>query len=1019
MFSMLLLCLIGLQSVFAQNREISGVVTSADDGLSIPGVSVIVKGTTIGTTTDFDGKYTITVPQDGEVLVFSFVGMMKQEISVSGAVLNVVMESESIGMDEVMVVAYGTSKKSSFTGAASVVKADKLKDVPVVSFQDALGGNVAGLEMSAGNTQPGGASAIRIRGIGSINASQEPLYIIDGVAAITGDLSADEDGDPTISTSSNALANMNPSDIESITVLKDAAAASLYGSRAANGVILITTKQGKSGKTRFNFKASYGKSDFATDNLKRVSNDDWVMLQKEAFVNKHKYVNGKSDAQAEIDGLADYVDFSNKYTSPENGYSDWHGELFRKGSVKNYELSAAGGNEKTKFFVSGSVLDQEGIAVGSDFKRYTGRTNLTHKANEKVTLGLNLSTSYSEQNTISDDGTYYANPWFAQYYHLYPTLAIYDKDGIPNENVPKTNNVADLGKTRQESNTFQNTSNIWMKYDILPSLSFKSTFGFNLIEIDALKYWSPTSNDGEAHGGYAYRKSDRRYRITSSNILNYAKTFDDVHNVSAMFGYEIERNHRNFMDAQAKKLASDDFHTLAASAKPDGAYGYITEDKMISYLTRFQYNYDNKYYLEASARRDGSSRLGKDNSWANFYAVSASWRVTQEDFMESLDFIDDLKLKASYGTNGTLPTDLYGHLPLMETGYNYNSNPGVQVTQIENSNLTWEKSKNFNIGFDYRIFNRLSGTFDYFNRTTSDLLLEVELSRTTGLETMWQNVGEMTNKGVEITLNADVLSEGALKWNVGLNLSRVKNEITELYGGNDIVSGSLRFSEGHSYRSFNSREWAGVDPQTGRPTWYVNDVDAEGNEVDADGDGKRDITFSAGGANRKIIGKADPDFTGGLNNSLSYKGFNLNFLFTFSKGGHSFDNTAQFSESNGAAMHTYIRESQLDRWQKPGDITDTPRRIAWNTENGNYTSSRRLHSSDYVRLKNVTLGYNLPKDLLGKIKFESARVYFSGSNLLTWSKYDGYDPESANVNGFVTFKLPPSKTYTLGIELGF
>jgi len=1009
LFSMLILCLIGLQSVFAQSREISGVVTSADDGLSIPGVSVIIKGTTIGTTTDFYGNYSLNVPQDGTVLVFSFVGMTTQEVPISGTKLNVVMESESIGMDEVMVVAYGTTKKSSFTGSASVVKADKLKDVPVVSFDNALQGNVAGLEMSSANGQPGSAANIRIRGIGSINASQEPLYVIDGVATISGDLSS-------VAPSSNILANLNPSDIESITVLKDAAAASLYGSRAANGVIVITTKQGKSGKTKLNFKASYGKSDFAMDNMEVVSNEDWDMLQKEAYVNYFKYRVGLDDAAAETEGLAAFAD---DYPMPADGYVNWQDELFRKGEVKNYELSASGGNDKTRFFVSGSVLDQEGVAIGSDFLRYTGRANVNHKVNDKLDLGINLSTSYSEQNTVQDGSSYYVNPWFAQFYHLYPTLPIYNEDGTFNEDVPKANNVADLAKTRQETNTFQNITNAWFQYKILPELTLKSTFGFNFIDLDELNYWSPSSNDGAVHGGYANRRSDRRYRLTSSNILNYTKTFNEVHNVSAMFGYEFERNHRNYFNAEGKKFPSDDFVVLNASAKPDGAAGNITEDRMVSYLSRLQYNFDNKYYIEGSARRDGSTRLGNNEKWANFYAVSGSWRISQEDFMQDVSFVDDLKFKASYGTNGTLPSDLYGHLPLMSTGSNYDGEAGVEVSQVANEDLTWEKSKNFNAGIEYRVFNRLSGTIDYFERTTSDLLLEVELSRTTGLQTMWQNIGEMKNKGIELTFNADILKDGDLKWNMSLNLSHVKNEITKLYGGNDIIDGSLRYSEGHSIRSFNSREWAGVDPETGQPMWYVNDMDENGKEVDADGDGERDITLSSSGANRKIIGSADPDFTGGIVNNFSYKGFSLSFQFNFSKGGSTFDNTSYITEGDGAFMQGYIRSTQLARWQKPGDITDVPRRIAYNNDNGSYTSSRRLHSSDYIRLKNLTLAYSFPKSILNSINFDSARVYFSGSNLWTSAKYDDYDPESASINGFVGYGLPIAKTYTVGVEIGF
>jgi len=1009
MFSMLLLCLIGLQSVFAQNREISGVVTSADDGLSIPGVSVIVKGTTIGTTTDFDGKYTITVPQDGEVLVFSFVGMMKQEIPVSGAVLNVVMESESIGMDEVMVVAYGTTKKSSFTGSASAVDAEVLSATPVTSFEKALSGNVPGLQVSSASGQPGAASEIRIRGIGSFSADQNPLYVIDGIPVTTNSTGEKYEGEEGNSTT--PLSTINPADIQSITVLKDAAAASLYGSRAANGVIVITTKQGKSGKTKFNFSTSHGITDLAMDNFETVSGEDFTMLQREGMMNTAVDKKGLTGGAA-----THYVDsVMNRYfPTPANGkYTNWDDELLRKGKIQNYELSASGGNEKTTFYASISANKTEGVAKNSDMERVTGRLNLTHKATDKLTFTTNLSLGSVKQN-IAIGGNYYANPFASARMFLMPTDMVKNEDGSYTEEsrFGYYNMVREYSLNERSSDTWRNTINSSVKYDILQGLSFKTTFSYDWMNTDNLIYSSPLSRSGIQNKGEVFRSNRKNMVMTSSNILTYDKTINEEHHFNVLLGYEIEGARSKGSTAEGYNVPQG-IKVNDGAAKPNDVQGYDDNSTMLSYIGKVDYDFMNKYYVSASIRRDGSSKLGKEERWANFWSVSGSWRMTQEEFLSGSEWLDDLKIRASYGTNGTLPNDWYAHQALYSVNA-YNGEPALDYSQIANQNLSWEESSNFNIGADFSVFNRLTGSFEYFVKKTESMLMEVPLSRVTGFDDMWQNIGEMENKGWEVVLNANILAESELKWDVSFNLSHYKNEITKLNNGETIFDFPYIRKEGEAYNSFYLRDWAGVDPADGSAQWYVQDNGKRAKDVN----GNYIKTKDSGAADKAIVGKADPKLQGGFNNSFSYKGFDLNFLFNFSVGGDVYNDAAWVQWSDGNAHGYAIGKDQLNRWQKPGDKTDMPKRYYGSDTRSNWNSSRRVLDNDYLRLKSLTFGYNLPSQWVEKMSLSRVKMYFTGTNLLTFSSQDVFDVEQP-VHGATTWEIPTVKTYTIGLNIGF
>ncbi|MBI9035845.1 MAG: TonB-dependent receptor, partial [Bacteroidales bacterium] len=970
---------------------------------------------TSGAITDLDGKFVLNATPEN-VLIVSFIGYETMEVLVGAQkYIEVKMMSTTTQLEEVMVVAYGTTKKQSFTGSASVVKADNIERMSVVSVDQAMQGTVSGIQVSGASGQPGSTSKIRIRGIGSISANQEPLFVIDGVPMQQGDFNG-------FSTSSSSLlATLNPNDIASMTVLKDAAAASLYGSRAANGVVIITTKRGKEGKTKFKFKTEHGFSDFAYNNIEIVDGDTERAIKKEGLVNYWLDQSTEADPisleQANAYALASpasVIPSLDDLAPKLDKYSDWQDELFRVGRNESYELSASGGDEKTTFFTSLSYSSQEGVMKGSDFERINGRVNLDHKANERLKLGMNLSISNSVQNMVPDNGSYYANPFYATRYFLTPTTPTHNEDGSFSEILggQYPNLVKDLGLNTLRNNTFRSLSNAYVQYDIMEGLRFKSTFGLDAVFMSLDRYWSPLSNDGEVHNGYGEKDHRILNTITSSNIMTYDKSFGS-HNFNLLGGYEIESFSNEYTMASANNYPNSILNTIENASKPLDTYNNIEDSRMLSYLSRLNYDYAGKYYFSASYRSDGSSTLAPDSRWANFYSVSGSWRISEEDFLKNALWLDDWKIKTSYGTNGTLPSDKYGHYRLYEFGQNYNSNPGSQLASLPSPTLTWEKNKTFNIGTEVSFMDRFTVELEWYNRYTTDLLLEVPISQVVGLDKgeVWMNVGEMRNSGWEFNFTSNNIRTTDFEWTTNLNLSDYNNEIVKLYDGQDISTFPFIYREGESFNSLYLREWAGVDSQTGAPMWYKNTTNDNGEIISG-----RETTTNSSEAEKVIVGVTDPDLVGGVSNTIRYKGFDASLLFTFRIGGNSYDATSYSTQSDGALPYAPIRETEVDRWQKPGDVTDVPRYVFGNQSESNYNSSRRMHKADYIRLKSINLGYTLPANLVKKAHFSSARVYMSAMNLWTWAAYDGYDPETT-ITGEYTWNMPPMKSVNFGIEL--
>lgn len=985
-----------LPSVSIDNEEqdiitITGTVSEADTNLPLPGVNIIVKGTKSGTLTDFDGNYSIKA-NSTDVLVFSFMGFSKKEVPVEGlSVIDVSLEEDTAALDEIVVVAYGTSTKKSFTGSAQVVDSEDIARVPVTSVEKALVGNVSGVTVAETSGQPGSYSEIRIRGMGSFSASNSPLYVIDGVVMLTGQMN--EGG--------NLMSTIASGDIESMTVLKDAAATSLYGSRAANGVILITTKQGRKGVTKYSFKTSLGVSDMAVDNYKAASGDDFVMLMKESLENYY----GVGAPKVESTMLV------NEWYKPEGGYTDWNDLLFRRGMSNNHELSATGGSEKTQFFVSGSFLDQQGIALNSDFKRYSGRINLTHKLNDKFTFGVNLLNAKTTQN-VANNGSSYNNPFYNVSRNTWPTESPYDEDGEYKYellNAGYYNLLREYELMENKSQTFRSLGTGYLEFKPYDFLTLRSTNSYDFVDNNYNTYYSPSSRNGEPLG-YVYKRNEKRNRTSTSNLITFDKDFNDFHHFNVIGAFEAERNSMDYFSASGEGLPNESLKDLSVIAVPTGVSGYSSANTLISYLSRLNYDFDNKYYFSSSFRRDGSSRLGLNERWANFWSVSGAWRLTRENFMKDVNFVDDLKFRASYGTSGTLPNGYYDHLALYSYTGSYDEAGAAVEDQISNSDLTWEKNKSFNIGFEFGIFERVTGSFEYFQRHTSDLLMNLDLAPTIGAGSTMVNIGEMENKGYEFEIRTDNVISKNFNWSSSFLFTSVQNKIIKLANNDDIIDGRYIYREGLPYYSFYMPIWAGVDPADGTPMWFV--IDDEGNITD-------DVTHDSKKAKSAVAGSAEPDFYGSFGNYLTYKGFDLSFVFNFSVGGKIWYNSGYKSWNDGRSPKYVVQEAQVNRWQKPGDIADHPQRI-WNGNNGSdIRSSRFLFDNDFIRLKDITLSYNIPTEVLKKLKLSNSSIYVQARNLLTFSSQDIVDPEHGGASGYTYFEMPPVKTITVGVEIGF
>jgi TonB-dependent starch-binding outer membrane protein SusC len=1001
LFAMLaFLTLLSTGRLLAQNRTITGMVTD-DKGVPIANASVLVSGTNIGTTTNNEGAFSISVPPGGRVLVISAIDMTPVEIIIGNrTIINTSLKTTEKSLQEVVVVGYGTQKKATITGAVNKIGGDVIENRPFTSIDKALQGNVPGLQSVAASGQPGAAQAIRIRGIGSITASSEPLWVMDGIPLNTGDLSR-------LSTTANPLSSLNPNDIESITVLKDASAASIYGSRAANGVILVTTKKGRAGKTKFRFDAEIGQSDIAyqNDKYRPLNASEYFNLTREGLLNAGLATPANVDAtMASSFGFNNGVDFN------------WIDAVTQKGQQGQYNLSASGGNDKTQFFLSGGYFKQEGLTTQSDFKRYSANASITNKATEKLSFSINLNAGHVDQDAPLNGGAF-GNPVLSSFF-LLPSRAARKSDGSLNITAPDFgpgalhNTIATNELDKRHLNQTSIRGSITADYKILSNLKFTSRYGIDMNILEEDQYNNPFHGDGLNVNGRAFSRYTRYFNYVWTNFADYKQNIskDGAFYADLKVGYEAQLSKGYFIDAQTQGFPPTSALTVSAvGATPIAGSQTATDYAFNSAFSVANINYQDKYVISGSFRRDGSSRFGANNQFGNFWSIGGTWNADREKFIENISFLSQLKLRASYGVNGNAGIGNYDARALYGYGANYNQQPGSTLTNPGNADLTWELNKPLNFGLDLGFLkNRVSLSVDYYIRKTTELLLNEPVSLTSGFRTVTRNIGSMENKGVEININAIPVQGKDFKWDVAFNFASNKNKVTSLVNNADIVAGSFVRRVGYDFQTFFVRQYAGVDAANGDPLWYVDDT-------------KGATTNNWNTAQRTVnYGSGTPKYFGSLTNTLSFKGITLEAQLYYNFGNYIRDTWGGFylGSGNGGAFNKVAR--QLERWQKPGDITNIPKYVYNGNKLAQNFSTFFLNKGDFIRLRNIQLGYEFDKSLLSKLHLGSCFFYVRGTNIFTWVKDDllPFDPEQG-VGSETNLQVFIPKTITVGLNLGF
>ncbi|MDR0895793.1 MAG: TonB-dependent receptor [Prevotellaceae bacterium] len=998
-------------SAFAQSStSLTGVVLDEADGQPLIGASVLVKGTTNGVSTDLDGRFRLSVNQLPVTLEFSYVGYKTQEMRVTAAKeLRVVMRQDAAILDDVVVTGYSTVKKSAYAGSAATVKADKLESIPSASFMDLMQGNATGVQFTTPSGQPGAASSLRIRGMGSFNASNSPLYVIDGVPVRSGDV--DQLGTDA---GFSLMSTINTDDIESINVIKDAAAASLYGSRAANGVVIITTKKGKVGKAVVNLRADWGSSDFAMNFRPVMSGAERRDYIYDALY-RGQIRDGVSEAEAKAYADKDIETYA---PVPWCGYVDWNDVLFKKGSHQTYEASISGGTDRFTYYTSLGYLKQEGITIQSGLERISGRVNAEYKVTDHLTVGANLLFTSTNQDVYSE-GTSYTSPFYSSRNCVVPSDPVYLEDGSWNRKfIRNSDRNPALSQAYDWKRQFINRTfnTLYAEYEFIQNLKLRSTLSYDYNVVKAKDWADPRTSNGDDTNGSMYARMSEYKKLVWKSQLSYRTTFKDVHHLDALVGYEIDDASNDYISGQASNFATAVKNDLSNGMTTESVGGAPGAQRIVSYLATANYDYRDRYYLGGSYRVDGSSRLYRDSRWGSFWSLSGAWRIIEEPFMNPVrDWFTDLKLRASYGVNGTLPSDSFGYMGLSSLTSGYMGEPATSPSQIANYDLKWETNYNFNIGIDFSFWNRLRGTLEYYTRDTKNLLMDMPISMVTGFSSYLKNVGEVHNSGVEFELTSTNFNLKDFTWETTFNISANRNEVVKLSNNQtQIVSGSKIHIIGKPYYTYYMIEFAGINPETGAPQFYTNTEDENGRYV-------KEITEKTADAHAIPIDKhAEPTVIGGFNNTLRYKWFDLAFLFSYQFGGYSYDNWAQKTEHGGYDLEANIPTYYKDSWKKPGDITKYELFIeAPKVRMNGVTTTRRLHSSDYIRLKTITFGFTLPKAWLTKAGIQKARIYASANNLWTWAAYDYYDPTSAGTDGIASWQTPPLKTITAGINVTF
>ena len=1037
------LSFIGMQVLFAQTREISGTVTSGDDGSPIPGASIVIKGTTIGTISDMDGKFSLKVTPEAKSLIVNFVGMTNVEVTITGKTnYNIILASQAIDVDEVVVVAYGTSKKASITGATASISAAKLAARPLTTVAKAIEGSTPGVQVTSGNGQPGSAPDIRIRGFGSINASNAPLYVVDGVPY------------------SLSISNLNMDDVESVSILKDASSTALYGSRAANGVILITTKKGKSSKDKIQFKISQGISERGLPEYDRVNAFQYYPLMWEYYRNgmanrtslplsmtlASQTASGLVTGQPGIKDKLGYNPYNvaaNAIVSVDGVLNpdakllwgddlDWASPLQRVGKRGDYSMGLSGGTDKTQYYLSLGYLKDQGFLIKSDFERFTGRLSLDSKVRDWLKTGLNLTGNMTKSNYANDDSsTGFVNPFFfsrniAPIYPVYahdPTTGafILDANGnkiydFGNSNVAGVPQRAGYGGRHIIAETEYNdrlykrnviSARTYADVNILKELKLSTNIGIDVSSYNSSGFENKLVGDGSP-AGRSSRTNSLTTTLTFNQLLSYTKLIGK-HNIDALIGHESYKYTYNYFYGFRQGLIIDGNNELVNFTTTNSLTSYTDNDRIESYISRVNYNYDEKYFASASYRRDGSSRFSPEARWGNFFGFGAAWRLDQEDFIKEQAFINLLKLRTSYGETGNNEVGLYAWQALY--GINNNSaESGFLQSTFANNNLTWEKNASFDVALEFGLFKRISGSIEFYNRQSTNLLFNVPQPLSSGVENLMFNIGTMYNRGAEIQLGVDILKNKDFKWNLTVNAATFKNVITKLpQNQKEIISGSKKYMEGRSMYDYWLREFVKVDPNTGYALYRAKTYVAT-NSIIA---GIDTLSWDANNARYNYNGTSIPKVYGSVNNTFSYKGFELTMMITYAIGGKIYETNyaSLMSPGYGTSLHV----DALKRWQKAGDVTTVPRLDeAW-TAHINAGSDRWLIDASYVNLKQVSLTYTIPEKYASKAFITNARIFFSGENLWLGNSLNGMNNQQ-NFSGTVSNVYVPARTFTLGIN---
>ncbi len=986
-------------------------------GEPVWGASIFVKGTSRGTQSNEQGRFQLADVRQGSVLVITFVGYATQELKAhfnnDGSVqlsstdvsasrtnegyLAIIMKPSARQMDEVLVVPYGTQSRASYTGSAVTVKSEQLEDRSRPSFQQSLQGNVAGMQVMESTGQPGAAPTVRLRGISSFSGINTPLYVVDGVPMLTQEIT-------TLATSSNSGAGINPNDIESITVLKDASAASIYGSQGANGVILITTKKGAAGRTNISASANYGINQMATSKRnKPLSTAEMTELMTEGVLNRQ--TNGITTPEAAKAFLI------TQGLNPDVN-TDWMDVITQTGQYQQYNLSASGGNDKTKFFLSGGYYKQDAVTRGQWFDRKTARINLNHKASKRLSFNSTMNFTGQRLSTVPAAGTG-QNP-IRSLYRLVPWLAPYTETGAYNPNLVYNPEIV-RNENKYETNIYQAIGNVGAQLQLTDYLSAESKLGIDIHYSDDYRYWSPLWSDGRGSNGRGAEYSTLWANWTASNLLKFNRQFGSL-GVNATLGQEGARRNLKRVSTQANNFAAQDLYTLQNASEPFVAWSYRAAASIASYFVNTSFNYDQKYYINLTGRRDGSSRFGSLRRWANFWSAGAAWNIDKENFMMNASWIDRLKLRASYGLSGSQLGDYYGAQGFLSGGNNYMNLPGFILGQIESGTLTWEENRPLDIGLEFEFLKgRLTGSIDWYTRRTSNLFQDMPVPMENGVTKLNYNVGGMKNEGWELTLNGQAVkakAAGGFDWNINFNISTQKNKILA-YQDSSVVTGVFLREIGGDFYQFYLRGYAGVDPQTGDALWYTDKTESKTTNV-----------YNQAAPYKQTGKSALASVFGGLTNTFSFKGVSLSTLIYFNWGNHIYDSWGAYTQSDGSAGLT--ETGQISRmtydhhWKQPGDNAKYPKMAYRGSQSGlsNQSSTRFLYDGSYIRLREVTLSYQIP--VRGQLKqvVRGASVYVRGNNLYTYVRdpYLPYDPET-DISGVLDQNLPISRQFAIGVNL--